>query len=447
MDTTVPGVKSLLVRARIALAESSQARQLTCDEVRLELAEAAEGLAKVSRPGPPPRQGVRAVSRVPRPASLRHQGPRRALPGRPAARPQGRAGRQAQRPVRRRRRRRRAARAAAAPRRRASRAAPPVPVPQAPVPARPAPERRAPGQPARVPRRRRAPRSAEPRRRAVPRPAGSRSAPQRAARPPRSAPRPPPASRPPRSSPAAQPRSSTSPTITRQARPPQTKQIDGTVTKTQQSPPKTDATAQAAPARGPDPRRRPPLPPTTRRTPSPSRRSPTDPAATTGAQTGGTAADDHRQAQAPQATPIANTRLPADQAPAQTGPVTTGVEPATCDADGDGVTDRGRAEQLRLTTRHRSRTGVDRAPVEPVPLHGPDEEAAEEGGAEEEGQAAAGTSPMTFSRRVRHCAAKAWVSSRLLRTARSRPPRPTAGRSPRRRPAAPRSSILWIASR
>jgi RNA polymerase sigma factor (sigma-70 family) len=47
MDTTVPGVKSLLVRARIALAESSQARQLTCDDVRLQLAEAAEGLAKL----------------------------------------------------------------------------------------------------------------------------------------------------------------------------------------------------------------------------------------------------------------------------------------------------------------------------------------------------------------------------------------------------------------
>jgi hypothetical protein len=43
-------VKSLLVRARIALAESSQARQLTCDEVRVELAEAAEGLAKVDGP-------------------------------------------------------------------------------------------------------------------------------------------------------------------------------------------------------------------------------------------------------------------------------------------------------------------------------------------------------------------------------------------------------------
>jgi RNA polymerase sigma factor (sigma-70 family) len=50
MDTTVPSVKSLLVRARISLAEASQARQLTCGEVRLELAEAVEGLCKVSGP-------------------------------------------------------------------------------------------------------------------------------------------------------------------------------------------------------------------------------------------------------------------------------------------------------------------------------------------------------------------------------------------------------------
>lgn len=50
MDTTVPSVKSLLVRARISLAEASQARQLTCGEVRVELAEAAEGLAKASGP-------------------------------------------------------------------------------------------------------------------------------------------------------------------------------------------------------------------------------------------------------------------------------------------------------------------------------------------------------------------------------------------------------------
>jgi RNA polymerase sigma factor (sigma-70 family) len=50
METTVPSIKSLLVRARISLAEASQARLLTCGEVRLELAEAAEGLGKASGP-------------------------------------------------------------------------------------------------------------------------------------------------------------------------------------------------------------------------------------------------------------------------------------------------------------------------------------------------------------------------------------------------------------
>ena len=50
METSVPSVKSLLVRARISLAEASQARLLTCGEVRLELAEAAEGLRKVAGP-------------------------------------------------------------------------------------------------------------------------------------------------------------------------------------------------------------------------------------------------------------------------------------------------------------------------------------------------------------------------------------------------------------
>jgi RNA polymerase sigma factor (sigma-70 family) len=50
MDTTVPSVKSLLVRARISLTEGSQARLLTCGEVRIELSEAAEGLRKVSAP-------------------------------------------------------------------------------------------------------------------------------------------------------------------------------------------------------------------------------------------------------------------------------------------------------------------------------------------------------------------------------------------------------------
>jgi RNA polymerase sigma factor (sigma-70 family) len=48
MDTTVPSVKSLLVRARVSLAEAAEARLLTCEEVRLELAQSAEGLAEAS---------------------------------------------------------------------------------------------------------------------------------------------------------------------------------------------------------------------------------------------------------------------------------------------------------------------------------------------------------------------------------------------------------------
>ena len=50
METTVPAVKSLLVRARITLAESSEARTLSCEEVRVTLAEAAEGLRKADGP-------------------------------------------------------------------------------------------------------------------------------------------------------------------------------------------------------------------------------------------------------------------------------------------------------------------------------------------------------------------------------------------------------------
>lgn len=50
MDTTIPGVKSLLVRARIGLAECSESRSLSCDEVRVDLAEAAEGIQRLSGP-------------------------------------------------------------------------------------------------------------------------------------------------------------------------------------------------------------------------------------------------------------------------------------------------------------------------------------------------------------------------------------------------------------
>ncbi len=60
METTVPSVKSLLVRARVALAEAAEARQLSCEEVRVELAEVAEGLVKIS---PPVRRHVRDCQR------------------------------------------------------------------------------------------------------------------------------------------------------------------------------------------------------------------------------------------------------------------------------------------------------------------------------------------------------------------------------------------------
>src|SRR5215217_7651326 len=50
METTVPSVKSLLVRARVSLAEAAEARLLSCEEVRLELGEVAEGLERTSAP-------------------------------------------------------------------------------------------------------------------------------------------------------------------------------------------------------------------------------------------------------------------------------------------------------------------------------------------------------------------------------------------------------------
>src|SRR4051812_8413563 len=60
METTVPSVKSLLVRARVSLAEASEARRLSCDEVRLELGEVAEGLRRTS---PPVRRHLRTCDR------------------------------------------------------------------------------------------------------------------------------------------------------------------------------------------------------------------------------------------------------------------------------------------------------------------------------------------------------------------------------------------------
>jgi RNA polymerase sigma factor (sigma-70 family) len=60
METTVPSVKSLLVRARVSLAEAAEARLLSCDEVRLELGEVAEGLKRTT---PPVRRHLRTCER------------------------------------------------------------------------------------------------------------------------------------------------------------------------------------------------------------------------------------------------------------------------------------------------------------------------------------------------------------------------------------------------
>jgi RNA polymerase sigma factor (sigma-70 family) len=60
METTIPSVKSLLVRARVSLAEASEARLLTCEEVREELGEVAEGLRRTS---PPVRRHLRTCER------------------------------------------------------------------------------------------------------------------------------------------------------------------------------------------------------------------------------------------------------------------------------------------------------------------------------------------------------------------------------------------------
>ena len=60
MDTTVPSIKSLLVRARVSLAEAAEARLLTCEEVRFELGQVAEGISKTS---PPIRRHLRRCER------------------------------------------------------------------------------------------------------------------------------------------------------------------------------------------------------------------------------------------------------------------------------------------------------------------------------------------------------------------------------------------------
>jgi RNA polymerase sigma factor (sigma-70 family) len=67
METTVPSIKSLLVRARVSLAEAAEARHLTCADVRMELGEVAEGLRRTSAPV---RRHVRSCERC---AAFRRQ--------------------------------------------------------------------------------------------------------------------------------------------------------------------------------------------------------------------------------------------------------------------------------------------------------------------------------------------------------------------------------------
>jgi len=61
METTVPSVKSLLVRARVSLAEAAEARLLSCEEVRTQLGEVAEGL--VRKPNPLVRRHLKSCGR------------------------------------------------------------------------------------------------------------------------------------------------------------------------------------------------------------------------------------------------------------------------------------------------------------------------------------------------------------------------------------------------
>jgi RNA polymerase sigma factor (sigma-70 family) len=61
MDTTVSSVKSLLVRARVSLTEAAEARLLSCEEVREELAEVTEGLRR--KISPPARRHVKSCAR------------------------------------------------------------------------------------------------------------------------------------------------------------------------------------------------------------------------------------------------------------------------------------------------------------------------------------------------------------------------------------------------
>ena len=82
METSVPSVKSLLVRARISLAEASQAAPVDLRRGPARAGRGRRGPGQGLRTGSPPRARVRGVLRLPLPGPLKRQGAGRALPGR-----------------------------------------------------------------------------------------------------------------------------------------------------------------------------------------------------------------------------------------------------------------------------------------------------------------------------------------------------------------------------
>ena len=88
METTVPSVKSLLVRARVSLAEAAEARLLTCDEVRLELGAGGRGHRPHHRARPPPPARPATAAAPSAPSCARPQGAGGDLPDRAARDPQ-----------------------------------------------------------------------------------------------------------------------------------------------------------------------------------------------------------------------------------------------------------------------------------------------------------------------------------------------------------------------
>ena len=64
METTVPSVKSLLVRARISLAEAAEARQLSCEEVRVQARRGRRGAPEDRGPRTAPPARLRTLPRL-----------------------------------------------------------------------------------------------------------------------------------------------------------------------------------------------------------------------------------------------------------------------------------------------------------------------------------------------------------------------------------------------